>query len=114
MPLVLRFLHQFTPPAWHLLVPVVLLWTTFAVSASDIKAGKNRSAPCTACHGYNGITANDEWPNLAGQKTGYLVQQIKAFRDGARTDPLMSEMTAGMTDADIENIAAYFNSLSAP
>ena len=74
-------------------------------------AGRNRAAVCTACHGYSGISANDEWPNLAGQQPGYLVKQLKAYRDGSREDPVMSPMAAGLTDADIENIAAWFNSL---
>jgi cytochrome c553 len=51
------------------------------------------------------------WPNLAGQKEGYLVKQIKAFRDGVRSDPMMSPMAKPLTDADIDNLAAYFSSL---
>jgi cytochrome c553 len=51
------------------------------------------------------------WPNLAGQKEGYLVKQLKAFRDGVRTDPMMSPMAKPLTDDDIENLAAYFSSL---
>jgi len=51
------------------------------------------------------------WPNLAGQKAGYLVLQMKAFRDGTRNNPMMSPMAAGLSDDDIANIAAYFASL---
>jgi cytochrome c553 len=50
------------------------------------------------------------WPNLAGQQEMYLAKQIKAFRDGERKDPSMSPMVAGLTDADIDNLAAYFAS----
>ncbi len=80
-------------------------------SAGDIAAGKARSVTCAACHGANGISPNDIWPNLAGQKKGYLVKQIKAFRDGDRKDPAMTPMAMGLSDQDIENLAAFYASL---
>ena len=79
--------------------------------AGDAAAGKIRAASCGACHGANGISSNDLWPNLAGQKEGYLVSQITAFRDGGRQNPMMSPMATGLTDADIANLAAYYASL---
>jgi cytochrome c553 len=86
--------------------------STFA--AGDAATGKSKSSICVACHGATGLSTNDVWPNLAGQKTGYLAKQLKAFREGARTDPLMSAMAKPLTDEDIENLAAYFSSLTAP
>ncbi len=80
------------------------------VSAGDAEAGKAKSAVCAACHGADGTSSNDLWPNLKGQKSGYLVKQIKAFRDGDRTDPSMSPMVKGLSDADIDNLAAYYSS----
>lgn len=82
-----------------------------AALAGDAAAGKAKAAVCAGCHGPNGISANPMWPNLAGQKEAYLAKQIKAFRDGVRKDPSMSPMAAGLTDADAENLAAYFASL---
>lgn len=79
--------------------------------AGDAAAGKVRAAACAACHGANGVSSNDLWPNLAGQKEGYLVSQITAFRDGGRKNPMMSPMAAGLSDADIANLSAYYASL---
>jgi len=79
--------------------------------AGDAAAGKARAAACAACHGATGISANDMWPNLAGQKETYLKLQITAFRDGQRKNPMMSPMAAGLSDDDIANLAAYFSSL---
>lgn len=80
------------------------------VFAGDAEAGKAKSTACAACHGADGASSNDLWPNLKGQKSGYLVKQIKAFRDGGRTDPMMAPMVKGLSDADIDNLAAYYSS----
>lgn len=81
------------------------------VFAGDIAAGKANAITCMACHGAAGISPNDIWPNLAGQKEAYLVKQIKAFRDGDRVDPMMAPMVKPLSDSDVENLAAYFSSL---
>lgn len=84
---------------------------TTTILAGDAAAGKTKSATCAACHGPNGISPNDMWPNLAGQKAGYLVAQMKAFRDGQRANPMMAPMAAPLSDDDIANLAAYYSSL---
>ena len=81
-----------------------------SVMAGDVAAGKAKAAMCTSCHGANGISMSPLWPNLAGQKEQYLIKQIKAFRDGTRQDPMMAPMVAALSDADIENLAAYYSS----
>jgi cytochrome c553 len=80
-------------------------------AAGDAAAGKAKSVTCMACHGAEGISNNDIWPNLAGQKYGYLVKQIKAFRAGDRKDPMMAPMVAPLSDEDVENLAAFFSSM---
>lgn len=94
-----------------LLAASTLLLISANTQAADIEAGKAKAATCTACHGVEGASTNDMWPNLKGQKAGYLSKQIKAFKDGSRKDPLMSSMASSLSDADIENVAAYFSSL---
>ncbi len=91
----------------------VLLGLSGAVlAAGDAAAGKTKaSTVCASCHGAEGISNNPIWPNLKGQKEAYLIKQLKAFRDGTRTDPMMSPMAKPLTDADIDNVAAYFSSL---
>ena len=93
---------------------VALLALGFTASpafAGDAAAGKSKSATCAACHGAAGISNNGIWPNLAGQKEGYLVKQITAFRDGKRQDPMMAPMAAPLSDDDIANLAAYYAGL---
>lgn len=94
-----------------LILLISALFSLPAMAAGDAAAGKAKSAICAACHGANGISAAPMWPNLAGQKEAYLVKQIKAFKNGERKDPSMAPMVAALTDADIENLAAYYASL---
>ena len=89
----------------------ILMAGSVAALAGDAEAGKAKAAACAGCHGAAGVSSNPLWPNLAGQKEGYLIKQLKAFRDGTRTDPMMSPMAKPLTDADIDNLAAYFSSL---
>lgn len=90
-----------------------LVLSASAGAAGDAAAGKAKSAVCAACHGPAGISSNPLWPNLAGQHEAYLLKQLKAFKSGARKDPLMSPMAAPLSDQDMENLAAYFASLTA-
>lgn len=80
-------------------------------TAADVAAGKAKSATCAGCHGANGISAVPMYPNLAGQKAAYTAKQLKAFRDGTRQDPTMGAMAKPLSDADIENLSAYYESL---
>ena len=79
--------------------------------AGDAAAGKAKAASCNACHGATGISAIPTYPNLAGQKEAYLTKQMKAFKDGTRTDPTMNAMAKPLSDADIANLSAYFAGL---
>jgi cytochrome c553 len=93
------------------MISTVLLAMSGSVMAGDAAAGKAKAASCAGCHGTNGVSSNPLWPNLAGQKDGYLVKSMKAFRDGTRNDPMMTPMAKPLSDADIDNIAAYYSSL---
>lgn len=97
----------------NLILGLSLLLLSGAATAADVDAGKAKAAVCAACHGANGISVIPDYPNLAGQKVKYLQSAIKAYRDGERKNPIMSPMAAGLTDTDVENIAAYFASLPA-
>jgi cytochrome c553 len=83
----------------------------FPAIAGDPDAGKAKAGICGACHGANGISPNDIWPNLAGQKEGYIIKQVKAFQAGVRIDPTMAPMVAPLSQQDIEDIAAYYSKM---
>ena len=91
---------------------ILALGFSASLLAGDPAVGQTKAVTCVACHGPAGISPNELWPNLAGQKEAYMVKQIKAFRDGSRTEPLMFAMVMALSDTDAEDLAAYFASLS--
>jgi cytochrome c553 len=95
------------------LMALVLVGFSAQVLAQDPVAGKTKAAVCSACHGAEGISVLPDYPNLAGQKVKYLESSIKAYRDGQRKHAVMSPMAAGLSDADVQDLAAYFAALSA-
>ena len=90
----------------------LVAWPSAAAAEGNAQAGAAKAAVCAACHGQKGISSNPLWPNLAGQQQTYLENQIKAFRDGARTDVSMQPFVASLTDEDVADLAAYYAELS--
>jgi cytochrome c553 len=79
--------------------------------AADLEAGKTKATTvCAACHGATGVSVGDPIPNLAGQRASYLEAQLKAFKEGARKNPMMNAMAAQLSFEDIANVAAFFAS----
>jgi cytochrome c553 len=91
-----------------LLASLFVLVSAAALGAGSADDGQSKSTACIACHGPNGNSANPEWPNLAGQHEQYILKQLQAFKSGARKNPLMTPMAMGLSDDDVEDLAAYF------
>lgn len=82
---------------------------TGAVMAGDAAAGKNKSASCGGCHGFDGNSPIAMYPKLAGQNEAYIVKQINDYRaDTTRKNEIMKGMIASLSDADAADIGAYF------
>lgn len=73
----------------------------------DPAAGEPLSAVCGGCHGSHGVSADTATPSLAGQDAMYLVEAIKAYRT-TRTREKMRLYVAGLSEKDIQNIAAFY------
>lgn len=86
-------------------------WVAANASAADAEAGKAASATCAACHGANGQSVTDQFPNLAGQVPGYTAAQLNKYKSGQRVDPIMAGMAAALSAEDIANLDAYYSGL---
>ena len=65
---------------------------------------------CMVCHGAAGQGAGP-FPRLAGQRYGYMVQQLKYFHNGTRVNKIMNQIVKNITVAQIKEVAAYLSSL---
>jgi cytochrome c553 len=78
-------------------------------AAADINAGRAKAQVCIACHGPEGNSVDPATPSLAGQPQQFLATALVMFREGNRKNPLMTPLTANLTNADLNDIAAYFS-----
>jgi len=78
------------------------------VAAGDATAGAAKAAVCGACHGITGSSVNPEWPNLAGQHAGYIVEQLTLFKGAVRSNAIMQGQAVALAAADMADVAAYF------
>ncbi len=83
------------------------------VAQADVAAGKSAYAArgCIGCHGAGGVSVVANYPSLKGKSAEFIRQNLTDFRSGARKEPVMNAMAAGLKDADIKNIADYIESL---
>lgn len=94
-----------------LLSMLCIMVPALATASGNIESGAELAINCGGCHGENGISPNEFWPNLAGQQTGWFIKQMKAYRDGTLPDPIMQTFAQSLNDQDIEDLAAYYAQL---
>ncbi len=82
--------------------------TSILHAEGNINAGKQKAASCASCHGDDGNSMVATFPKLAQQHSSYLQKQLHEFKDGSRSDPMMSAMALALTDEDITDISAYY------
>lgn len=73
--------------------------------------GKELAASCAACHGEKGVSQMPIFPSLAGQLATYTYKQLQDFKDGSRNNSVMSPLTASLSNQDMADLAAWFNTL---
>ncbi len=98
----------------QLLSALLFLWICFStlpISAADVSSGEQKSSVCAGCHGTKGKSGNEQRPILAAQQSEYLVKQMHAYKSGIRKNPMMQSMAINLKASDIENLAAFYESL---
>lgn len=93
------------------LTMAVLSAPAFAQSQTprDVLYTQSLAATCANCHGTNGKAVNgSSVVALAGLSKEHIVTQMKAFKTGTRPATIMHQLAKGYSDAQIEQVAAYF------
>lgn len=91
---------------------------SFAVQADgNIAKGKVLSQTCLGCHGipdYTTVYPTYRVPKLAGQSAAYIVHALQEYKSGARSFKTMHAQASSLSLQQMQDIAAYFQSLGSP
>ena len=83
-----------------------------AALAQDAKAGETKAAMCIGCHGIPGYQASfpevHKVPMIAGQGAKYIVSALAAYKKGDRKHPTMKGIAAALSDQDMADLAAFY------
>ena len=71
-------------------------------------ASVEKAQVCAGCHGADGISANPQYPTLAGREGDYLEHALRQFKNGERQNAVMTAQAAQIADDDISLLASYF------
>ncbi len=108
--LIVRMMISDRFPTTRAVLLALSLMATSAVAA-DLEAGQAKAMSCAMCHGANGISQMPGAPNLAGQQALYVELQLKNYRSGKRSNEIMGVIAKPLTDTEISNLAAWFESI---
>jgi cytochrome c553 len=99
-----------TRRGFHVAMILLCAWTAGAWADSI----DERMAPCLACHGEKGQSANPEIPSLGAQPSPYVLIQLYLFREKLRRLDLMNDAVKGFTDDDLRTFADTISRLPPP
>lgn len=79
------------------------------LQAADAAAGASayNAKGCVGCHGAAGKQPIANYPVVGGKPADFISAELNKFRSGERNNPVMMPMAAGLSDADVANLAAY-------
>ena len=95
------------------LIALLACASQVAFAGGNASAGAAKSKPCAACHGADFNTPiSPDIPRLAGQHGDYLERALEDYKSGARKNPIMGSQAAALSAQDMQDLAAYLESLS--
>jgi len=77
-------------------------------TAALLKTGQKVAAVCDNCHGESGNSPKPDVPNLAGQNPAYLLEQLRLYANGQRSDIFMEGMIKVMTSDEKVGMALFY------
>jgi cytochrome c553 len=90
------------------------LVSTQSIAAGDPTAGQQKAGPCIVCHGTVGYPGIFYTLQLAGRNADKLTVKTNKYRTGKILHPVMNLSVMTMTDKDVEDISAFYQSLKGP
>ena len=91
---------------------LALAGTVTVAQAQDAAAGEKKAAMCIGCHGIEGYQSSfpevHKVPMIAGQGAKYIASALAGYKKGERKNPVMRGIAAGLSDADMADLAAFY------
>ena len=107
-----RKMNKLLTTVFAMAVASVTAFSSVAALAQDAKAGEKKIAMCIGCHGIKGYQASFpevyKVPMISGQGAKYITSALNAYKKGERKHPTMRGIADSLTDADIADVAAYY------
>jgi len=97
-----------------LLIALGLFATSAIFAAGNAEQGKLKAETCLGCHGvpsYTNVYPTYHVPRLGGQHADYIVVALTGYQSGERSHGTMQAQTSGLSEEDMADIGAYFQSL---
>jgi cytochrome c553 len=83
-----------------------------AAAGAGAEVGNQHVSMCTGCHTIPGYQSSFprvyRVPKISGQSAKYIESALQAYRKGDRNHPTMQAIAAGLTDQQIQEVAAYY------
>ena len=82
----------------------------FVAGGAAAQDARYLASVCANCHGTDGHSvATQGMPGLAGLSRPYFIEQMNAFRSGARQATVMHQLSKGFSDQQISLLADFFS-----
>ena len=97
-----------------LLIVLGFFATSTIFAAGDAEQGKLKAETCLGCHGvpsYTNVYPTYHVPRLGGQHADYIVIALMGYQSGERSHGTMQAHASGLSEEDMADTGAYFQSL---
>jgi cytochrome c553 len=95
---------------------VALAQAESAAPQGSVQAGAQKNAMCIGCHGIidykTGFPDVHRVPKLYGQNAKYIAAALAEYKQGDRKHPSMRAVAQTLSDQDMADLGAYFESIS--
>jgi cytochrome c553 len=107
--------HLLSSSLRNVLATASLMAVVFAAHAQgDVQAGQKKAEMCIGCHGIPGYQNSfpeiHKVPKISGQSGAYIVASLNAYKKGERKHPSMRGIAGSLSDQDMADLAAFYES----
>lgn len=88
--------------------------TIAQIAKGDPQKGQRLAQTCASCHGAAGVSPSPIYPHTAGQNAQYTYKQLRDYKEGTRSNAIMSPMVSTLGEQGMADIAAFYAAQERP